>query len=360
MNSNLSEINKKNKSDLNETIIQLESVSCNLSIGFMMIGIVDNLISIVVFSNKKLNKCKFNWYLISLSIFETIFCTTVIIDYIHAGIDIEKVFLHELNKISFLIIYFIIHTSDSCVTMLTLLLSLDRLYAIKFPLKIKQFVTNLHAKKLILISITVVILLKKFSFIFCELNIGTNSQLVYCAVISPLIFNFIPLIIILILNIWLVFEIVTPSKNNQLVKSAIRLNTFLEDNKSITQNENSIISEIQPINLRKFTMKPHKLSGKQKSHYIIILVSSLWSILTTIPYYSVNPYFSLSNFHFFSKFDSNSIFITQIISSVLFNFNHCINFFIYISFYSDFRVVLTSFFYKIFLRKVPKKSAIAI
>jgi hypothetical protein len=206
----------------------------------------------------------------------------------------KKIYLHALNKISGIIIDFTVHTTDSYTTVLTVLLSLDRLYAIRKPMKIKQFITNLHAKKLILFSFLILISLKTTSFVFCELYIGGN--LVYCSLVSPLLFHLIPLITILVLNSWLVKEIIcyyTRQKRhsiNNLARKSITAMFSFNENKKIRSNSLAVYMR---------SSRSKKINKTQKSHYIVILMSSLWSILTSIPYFTLNPYFSLYKADFF-------------------------------------------------------------
>jgi len=321
---------------LKEDVIKLETVVCYVNIFIMIFGITVNIISILVFSRNELRKRKFNWYLLALTIAELIFCLIVFTDYIFSAFHHEQTFLHALNKVTNGIIDFIVHSIDSYATILTLLLSLDRLYAIKRPMKIKQFFTNLHAKKMMAVSLTLVILLKVVSHVFCALNIGGNFYIMFCSLGSPLIFNFVPLFLILILNIWLVKEIIS------YVKKQSRPSIFISQlaRKSITEilslEEQRRGHASTTIHLRNFGKK--KINKTQKSHYIVILVHSIWSILATTPYYSLNPYISLYEFDFLSNnFDSKNIIQAQVISSLLFNSNHCFNFFIYFCFYSVFR-----------------------
>jgi len=260
----------------------------------------------------------------------------------------KKIHLHALNKLSGIIIDFTVHATDSYTTVLTVLLSLDRLYAIRKPMKIKQFITNLHAKKLMVFSFLILISLKTTSYFFCELHIGGNTHLVYCSLVSPLIFHLIPLITILVLNSWLVKEIICyytrqkrHSINNLARKSITAMFSFSENQKI---RSNSLAAYMR-------CTRSKKINNTQKSHYIVILISSLWSILTSIPYFTFNPYFSLYQADFFKIDDDISLeklMMTQMISSILFNSNHFIIFFIYLSFYDEFRnCLIFGFFFKI-------------
>ena len=347
-----------------KNILKLRDVAFVLSTIFMVTGIVGNLISIYVFQKKKLRENKFNWYLLVASGFRVLFCVTVLIDYIFSKVYVEEIFLHDLSKISSLIIDFILHTSDSCVCVLTVFLSLDRFYAIKHPLDIKEFMTHLHAKLIISSSLLTIIIFKIISYGLCEINIDANAHVIFCTVISPTLFNTIPLIIILILNSLLVIAVINyyrnQSKNNSSDgDESLTSVTFQSSEriqlKNLVKKQESLESECNSIkNLKSFgsiniipscSQKSNckKMSNTQKSHYFIILATDVWSVLTTIPYYTLNSLFVL--FHL-NIFQIENLIMSQIVFSILFNSNHCISFFIYISFYTDFRNIVNNLFSK--------------
>ena len=361
------DMKKSNLTNLYKTLMKFEHISSSFTLFLMGIGVFVNTLSVIIFLQKKLLKSKFNWYLLLLAIIELVFCLIVLINYLFSVINETKVYLHELNKISGIIIDFIIHTSNSCSNLLTLLLSIDRLYAIKFPLKIKLFVTNLHTRKLMASSLALLILLKSISTISCEFNIKRNIMLYACTLVSPFIFNLVPLITILILNIWLVKEIIF--NNNKKESTAIQsevlgkrndINSKMTD---ATFSKESYFSKPNNSNYNKstssFLLQQHGTSRKfcrntstnsNKSHYTVIVLVSIWSILSTILYNTKNFYFSmksknekfsLQDFEFFNDQYKTEIFLKiQMIASILFNSTHCINFFIYLSFYSSFRTAI--------------------
>jgi hypothetical protein len=325
---------------LEEDLIKGETVACYLNIGILVFGVIMNTISISAFAHKELRKRKFNWYLLVLTIVELIFCLIVLTDYMFSVFG-ERIFLHAFNKITNILIDFTIHTSDSYITALTLLLTLDRLYAIKRPMQIKMFITNLHAKKMMTISLLIVFLLKASSHVFCSLKIGGHLYVIYCSIGSPLVFNLIPLFIILVLNIWLVENIICyirKNKRQSIISTQIARKSFTEilTEDGRRRGRVSIIIHLQSF---------RKISKTQKSHYVLILVHSIYSIIAATPYYSLNPYISLHEFNFLSKINFNikNVIQAQIVASILFNSNHCFNFFIYFCFYSDFRVILKKF-----------------
>ena len=321
-------------------------VAYYFNVCLLSIGLVNNFVCFFVFLNKNLRKRKFNWYLLALAVFEFLFCLIGFIDYIFVKVHKQEIFLHDLHKLSYMIINYIIHTSDSCVSILTLLVSMDRLYAIKNPMKIKEFFTCRHAIKTITSSLFVLILLKTLSFCFCESNINSELFIVYCSLISPILFNTIPLTMILIINGLLAKEMLQNKKiqqNYQLNESQLNFEglSSRRNTRAMSKRNKSVIT-INKIDRR-------ESSNVQKSHYIVILVLSIWSVFTSIPYYSFNTYFSLFRLKLFSSgFHLKTVVMTQTISSVLFNSNHCVNFFMYLLFYSEFRSILRNTFIKMF------------
>ena len=319
-----------------KNVASVEEISSYINISLLVIGIINNLLCIYAFLQKRLLKRKFNWYLLILTIFRLIFCVILLVDYIFSKIN--TILLHDYNYISKIAVDFTIHTSDSCITMLTLFLSLDRLYAIKYAikntLKIRLFITNLHPKKLIGLSLVILIALKTFSFTFCEIKFSSDIHVIYCSLLSPLLFNSFPSVVILILNSVLVAKII---KYNEKHKER----EF--------DNETPVLL----LRIRRFDYVSSAFSRTQKSHYIIIIVSSVWSVITSIPYYSFNSYISLFQLKLFQNiFKMKRVIITQIISSIIFNSNHCLDFYIYLYFYNDFRIVLKNLFYRFFHRKI--------
>jgi hypothetical protein len=380
-----------------------EDVTSNFNILLVAIGIIDNIISISVLVNKKLRERKFNLYLLVLAIIELIYCLTVFIDYTFRKLFNQPIFLSEYSNTSRIIIDYIIHTSDSCTVLMVLFLTIDRLYAIKNPMKIKQFITNLHAKKLISISLVVLIFIKTSSFAFCELNVNHNAYLIYCAIASPLIFNILPLIIVLVLNVVLIKEVTANFKKKTCIamhlsqfssskyESKSRLNQSREHYGSILSTvtiktgQNKFRSnEVDTNNIRllfrskKFyhnnettfediedvsnktnvhslesigTFNRKRICQTQKSHYIIILTTSMWSMLTSLFYYTNTTFYLILQVKFNKNFEIlKKLTMIQLFSSVLFNSNHFINFFIYIIFYADFRAILKNYLLKVFCK----------
>ena len=333
----------------------IKEVALFLSIIFMILGIIDNSISIYAFLQKKLLENSFNWYLLLVTIFKLIFCTTLFTDYLFNKVYYEHIFLHDLNKYATIIIDFIIHTSDSCIALLTVFLSLDRLYSIRHPLKVKDYFTNSHAKALISISLFFFILFLTLNTALCEFKPFSNSHVAYCTVAAPAFINTVPLVTIFILNVLLVRETIKkyyhPSlENNSARKSMVPLlkRKDLRRKSSISQTVHvhlrrraSSVNQSFQVDINGNIMKQFLYNQKQKSYYFTIIILDVWSFLTSTPYYILNSYFLLFHLNVLSI---ETIIILQIVSSVLFNSNYCINFFIYLGFYGEFRDIVISIF----------------
>jgi hypothetical protein len=315
-----------------EDIVKTREIALILNIIILSMGFLDNLMCIYVFLQKKLLRHKFNWYLSIVAMFKLIFSLTLFIDHIFSKIDKDQKFLHDINETASKIIDFIVHTSDSYIAVLTVFLSLDRLVAIKNPLFIKKFITNLHTKFLISISLFMLLCLKIMSIIFCEFKAENNARILFCTVISPNFFNTLPLIVILVVNILLVIEIIKYYRNKRRSKIKDKISILARDNNNISQSAKF---------LKKFSAS--QINHTKRSHFIVIIVSDVWSILTAIPYYTLSSFFVLFQIKITNL---KSIIIFQIVSSILFNTNHSIDFFIYFSFYGDFREAIL---------KIPRK-----
>ena len=190
------------ENDSNDTIAFTNYI-CHITVILMLLGIVGNILSVYVFLQRK----RRHFYLLLLASFELVFCVIIFIDYFFRMIYNKSMFLHDLNIFINIIIDFLIHTIDSFTVIITLLLSIDRLYAIQHPIKINYFITKLHPIFLAVSSLLIMVVLRIPSVLLCYENRTSDVNAIYCTLISPLIFNIIPTILILILNIILIVEI---------------------------------------------------------------------------------------------------------------------------------------------------------
>ena len=303
---------------------------CITNLILTLLGIIGNSLSIYVFSQKKMIIRKFNWYLLVMAIFELAFCLLLFIDYLFQRNHPEQIFLHELNTAINMIFEFSIHLIDTYVIQITLILTINRLYAIKHPIEVKNFVTNLHSKCLIVSIFISLIVLKVPIFMLCYSNSHSNFNIVFCTTFSPLVFNIIPTAIILVLNMFLIREI-----RNYYRRKPEHFFSFASSQHSAQSTEELSYNEVKKQKklyrtnfVRKLIYKP--VSRSQKAHFLVIIAVACWLAATSLPYYSFSTYYLIFRFHTFTNyFDIDTLKIIQMISSNFFNSNHCINFFIY-------------------------------
>jgi hypothetical protein len=310
-----SSLSKANIIDEDEYISAIDIIN----FFFMLVGVFTNLICICIFSQKSLLKRKFNWYLLVLSVLDLTFCIVLSSDYAYRLASTKTMFLHELNIYISITMDFIAHTSDSLTIILTLILSIDRLYAITNPIKNKYFMTNTHTKAIISTSLLIVCIIRLPSAIVCRFCYDKEcmSCIISCSFLLPILINILPAFIILILNGILVGKLFKYNMKKLSIKST-------KDGKT-------------------YVLTNTKINKIKKSTYFIILTMALWLLTTNTPYYAIfvyqfgyNSHLKGGNFKF--TFD------IQHITSVLFNLNHCINLFIYMCYHEAFRATILKLF----------------
>jgi hypothetical protein len=378
-------------------MVELQKFSLAINSVLIAIGIIGNLMNIYVFCSKILRKKRFNSYLLSRSIFELIFCVILAIDYIFIYFNEYKIFLHDLNINSNKAIDYLLFTVDTYVTFLSFVLSIDRLWAIKHPVEHKNFLTYLYPKSITLTVLLISIFIKIPDIFACNQSSEKKLfEIVICTFISPLICNTIPSIAILIVNICLTVKMTQYYKCNKLSNEPSRHNSELKNIKEFRriseQRNNSAFSRNSELRFNsevRYNLDVKKnsefryslelrhnsentesislnsnhrnLSKIKKSHYIVIILTSFWIVMTTFPYYSINFFHLLSNFNLNSlDIDYKLITYTQILTSILFNSNHCVNFFIYFSYHIEFRDCIFNTFFKIFHLFLKKRKSVDV
>lgn len=302
-------------------------ITANINFYSMLFGIVNNMLCIIIFLDKTIIKRKFNRYLLVLAITEFIFCLLAFINYFYYIVYTKSITLVELNDFAFISIVFILHFLDSFAVSLTLLLSIDRLYAIFKPMKIKNFITFQYQKSLILAVFIFYLLIK-----IPEIMLYFSNRFIYhiySTIITSALLIMIPGVIIFVLNTILFIKIYKYDKTQKSASTFIvnmkktRYSTAVSIEDRLNEEED-ILSKVN-------NYKP--LTRAQKSHFIVIITIAAWLLFTTIPYYIIWWITIVHRYQFILKI--------QYISSILFNINHCTNILIYIFFHDGFRRCLS-------------------
>ena len=312
-------------------------------IGLACFGIFGSLFCMYVFLHKNMRKRKFHWYLLVVAVFEFLFSLTLSIDYMYKMFDKDSRFLHDINVYITMLIDYLTHFIDSYVTMLTLILSIDRLYAINHLPDQRHFITYKHAKFLIFITFISILVLKIPVLILCYENTDRYFNIISCTILSPLFFNLLPSIAILIVNSILIFRLI------KFYTNLSRERRSLISKRSISRRQSELNLKIckrkskTNIIINEYPLTAQPLCKTQKVQFVVIIVTALWLVLVTLLYYPLSMFYSYV--HFF-KFDVSTLSKLQIISSTLFNLRHCTHFFIYFAFNFEFRKYLLKLFKK--------------
>jgi len=138
-----------------------------INLSTMLFGIFGNLTCIFVLAQKTLLNKKFNWFLLTLAIADLAYCFIVFISYlvyVLSEADPAQV-IYDVSQLTCYLTDYVVHSIDSFCVFLTLILSVDRLYAIMNPIKARFFVTY-RFPKLITTSCFIVLLSVKAPEIF--------------------------------------------------------------------------------------------------------------------------------------------------------------------------------------------------
>lgn len=133
-----------------------------INLSTMLFGIFGNLTCIFVLVHKTLLCKKFNWFLLTLAIADLSYCSIVFVNYlvyVLSESDPAQV-IYDLSKITCYLTDYVVHSIDSFCVFLTLILSVDRLYAIMNPIKARFFVTYRFPKLITMISFIILLSVK--------------------------------------------------------------------------------------------------------------------------------------------------------------------------------------------------------
>jgi hypothetical protein len=339
MQQNNSNINLNNTKGFIDT-----SSIFNLIIAF--IGIVGNIISIFIFKQKRMKTNITNSYLLITAIFEFIFSSIIFADYACRFLHSEKYFLHEIHAGLEFVIDILVHIIDSNVGIVTLGLSIDRVKIITNINRSRNFILKKFKISRFVIILSMLITIVEFtSYSLCyNFKYVSTFYLSYCIITKPIVFNVTPIINILAVNFLLIKELskyfqTNFRERNSLIESISIHRHLTEDELSYRvyrRNKNSEISFVT----RNIS---HKTSNFKNA--LVIVIMAIWLGLTAIPYSIVNSLFSFVYYNSNeNNFDPENIINAQAMTTIFFNSNHSINFFIYIFFDSKFRNCLTKSF----------------
>lgn len=140
----------------------IDYVVSRINLGSMLFGILGNLVCIFVLVQKSLLNRKFNWYLLALAFADLNYCLIVFANYLVYALSLSDPpqVIYDLSKITCYLTDYVVHSIDSFCVFLTLILSIDRLYAIMHPIKSRFFLTYRYPKKITVVTYVILLCIK--------------------------------------------------------------------------------------------------------------------------------------------------------------------------------------------------------
>jgi hypothetical protein len=338
----------------------IADIIININFFTMLFGIFANIFSMIIFLQRELRVRKYNWYLAMLSFFDFTFCFIVFTSYLVLRHSNPTKSLFDLNIVTCFMTDYIVNLIDSCCVILTLILSIDRLYAILSPFNSRNFYIYRYPKKTAFITFVFLTIIKLPELFLSQREFRTNTlnntnssvslsdtkllsscesltlanrfvstkkvkqqlYVIYCNIVLPILLNLIPALVIIILNsiLWLSVHRYT----NQIKLSITTKKRETSLGAIVDNNDDSLV------------IKKKAMTTVQKSHYFTILCIGLWLLFTSVPYYSLNTYYWVTTLSLIEDHSEWPMTI-QAISSAFFNLNHCFNILIYLTFHRDYR-----------------------
>jgi hypothetical protein len=395
----------------------------------MFFGTLSNMVCVRVFAKKSMFEIRFNKYLFAHSFVNILFCLLAFLNYL-VYLSYEEKNFSDLHKLSCFFHDYILNLLDALSVYLAVILSIDRLYTIEIPIKIKKFLIFKYPVGVIFIGFIIIALAsipililnprayvsikpqddlvqeygsesyvdaihndynidqvkyeiekslnksvslnelefeylfkpssKKYDFYipsndlhpFCKFitihdvdHISYRQAFeIYYHIIFSFLFNFFPAFLIFVLNCYLIQFLIrysdTNSSRNGLRRHSGNIFRLVENRNS----ENQFLSNNITIS--------HNIKRKN-SYFATIIALGLWLIISNIPYYGFTIWEWTMHLLESDYFKGDVNIILQAIWSVLFNSNHCILIFVYITFHHAFLLNLKAMFKVSFLGSYP-------
>ena len=125
----------------------IDVIAARVNYFLMLFGIVGNSLCMCVLVQKKLLGHRFNCYLLVLALVDLVFSTVVFANYSVMYTNPNRA-LFDLNKVACYFTDYFVHAIDSFCVIITLIVSLDRFYAIIKPIRLRSLFTNRYPKQI--------------------------------------------------------------------------------------------------------------------------------------------------------------------------------------------------------------------
>ncbi|XP_045160701.2 galanin receptor 2a-like [Mercenaria mercenaria] len=195
-----------------------------------IVGIIGSILSLIVLCQKKLRSSTTTVVLIGLAFSDMLFLVTNFVRKSTCIIrDYDEALADKINATTFYYIFYLKTAFSRVSTLIVVLISVERLIAVAFPLKVKQIVTRLRMKAAVLFLYVLVFgslaaLPPQYTYIYIrgkpyisqtKFALDNKAPLeVYNEYFLPIVFRYIPVLVVLIVNI-IIIAIISQSQRFQ-------------------------------------------------------------------------------------------------------------------------------------------------
>lgn len=147
-------VNKTDYETLTETQLtqmRIDEIVSKINFCSMLFGIFGNLICIGVLFHRKMLRKKFHIYLLALAFSDLFFCLIVFSNYAFYIFNPPNL-LYDISWFTCLFTDYIYKSFDATGVLLTLIVSLDRIYAITRPINFRNSLTLRYPKLLVILT----------------------------------------------------------------------------------------------------------------------------------------------------------------------------------------------------------------
>ena len=138
----------------NETYIKLQitidTIVSKVNLVSMIFGTFGNLICLCVLCNRNMLRKKYHYYLLSLAFSDFCFCAILASYYLY--FEINEQYLYDIHWSFCYLLDYVYKSFDSVGVILTLIVSIDRTYAVRNPMDLRSFFTYRFPKSIAIVT----------------------------------------------------------------------------------------------------------------------------------------------------------------------------------------------------------------
>ncbi len=193
-----------------------------VSLVFVVVGLIGNTLSVLVFTSKTMRTISSNFYLFMLAISDSSYLVTVFLAKLLITLrclhftDTKADILNHSNALCKVLHYFSDLFSDYS-SVLILCFTIERVIAVYLPLKFKEICTLQRAKiSCVSVLVIIVVLIAPYHFLMiglheefpvCIVSLDWEVEFTVAYMVEALIFRIVPVFVIAVLNVFIIVRV---------------------------------------------------------------------------------------------------------------------------------------------------------